>query len=60
MVQLGVSLAEAPLRMRAYAYAEGRPLVDAAPRRRQLHNALRPGPAVTGGAHTQTAVRRMP
>ena len=30
MVQLGVSLAEAMLRMRAYAYAEERPLADVA------------------------------
>jgi GAF domain-containing protein len=30
MVQLGVSLAEALLRMRAYAYAQGRPLADVA------------------------------
>jgi hypothetical protein len=30
MVQLGVSLAEALLRMRAYAYADGRPLADIA------------------------------
>ena len=30
MVQLGVSLAEALLRIRAYAYAEGRPLADVA------------------------------
>jgi GAF domain-containing protein len=30
MMQLGVSLAEALLRMRAYAYAEGRPLADVA------------------------------
>jgi hypothetical protein len=49
----GLGLAGALLRMRAYAYAEGRPLADVAPRRRRPHNALRPGPAVTGGAHKQ-------
>jgi hypothetical protein len=30
MVQVGVTLAEALVRLRAYAYAEGRPIADVA------------------------------
>ena len=30
MIQLGVTIAEALVRLRAYAYAEGRPLADVA------------------------------